>query len=68
MIQPLVAAGLTLEEIANLLFRFGFDAVVSEGWGAVVSVASVTRGQPPEVKVAWGMVISRIMTLETAVE
>jgi hypothetical protein len=62
IIEPLVDAGLELEQIRVLLFRLAFDAVVNEGCTTVAYVTTVVRDQPPEVQAAWMRAIGRMIT------
>lgn len=62
IIEPLVDAGLQLEQIRDLLFRLAFEAVVSEGDATVACVTTVVHDQPAEVQAAWMHVIGRMIT------
>jgi hypothetical protein len=62
IIEPLVDAGLDLEQVRVLLFRLAFDAIVSEG-GSTVSCLDLVRDQPPEIRAAWIRVIGRMIVL-----
>jgi hypothetical protein len=61
IIEPLVDAGLELEQVRDLLFRLAFDAIVSEGSATVSSVTDLVRDQPPEIRAAWIRVIGRMI-------
>ena len=63
IIEPLVDAGLELEQIRVLLFRLAFDAIVSEGIPTVSDVTTVVRDQPPEVQAAWMRVVGRMIAV-----
>ena len=63
VIEPLVDAGLELEQIRVLLFRLAFDAVVGEGGTTVDDVSTVVRDQTPEVQAAWIRVVGRMIAL-----
>lgn len=63
VIQPLRCAGLEMDEICALLFRFSFEAIVGEGSGTVVGVLNVVSGQSAEVRAAWGETIGRMIML-----
>jgi hypothetical protein len=63
VIRPLIEAGLGLDRIRDLLFRLGFEAVVSEGGTTVASVRNVVRDQPDEVQTAWTEVIGRMIAV-----
>jgi hypothetical protein len=64
VIRPLVDAGLGLDRIKDLLFRLGFEAIVSEGRSTAASIADVVSDQPSEVQAAWAEVIGRMLTLD----
>ena len=63
IIEPLVDAGLDLEQVRDLLFRLAFDAIVSEGGATVSCLTDVVRDQPPEVRAAWIRVVGRMIAL-----
>jgi hypothetical protein len=63
IIEPLVDAGLELEQVRVLLFRLAFDAIVSEGSSTVSSLTDLVRDQPPEIRAAWIRVIGRMIAL-----
>jgi hypothetical protein len=62
IVEPLVDAGLELEQIRVLLFRLGFEAIVSEGSTTAACVTTLAIDQPPEVQAAWVHVIGRMIT------
>lgn len=66
IIQPLITAGLGLDQIRTLMFRLGFEAIISEGRGIVASVTSLVSDQPVEVQAAWTEMIGRMITLTSA--
>ena len=63
IIEPLVDAGLELEQIRVLLTRLAFDAIVSEGSATLSGLTDVVRDQPPEVQAAWLRVVGRMIAL-----
>jgi hypothetical protein len=63
VIRPLIEAGLGLDRIRDLLFRLGFEAVVSEGGTTVASVRNVVRDRPDDVQTAWTEVIGRMIAV-----
>jgi hypothetical protein len=63
IIEPLVDAGLELEQVRDLLFRLAFDAIVREGGATVSCLTDVVRDQPPEVQAAWMRVVGRMIAL-----
>jgi hypothetical protein len=64
VIEPLLAAGLTVDRIEVLVFRLGFEAVVSEGHGTAADVHSVVAAEPAEVQAAWAATIGRMIELD----
>jgi len=63
VIRPLIDAGLGLDRIRDLLFRLGFEAIVSEGRGTAAAVTTVIGDQPVHVQAAWTEVIDRMIAL-----
>ena len=63
VIRPLIDAGLGLDRIRDLLFRLGFEAIVSEGRGTAAQVTTMVRDQPPHVQAAWTEVITRMISM-----
>ena len=63
VIEPLVDAGLELDQIRGLLFHLAFDAIVSEGTTTVSDVTTVVRDQSPQVQAAWLRVIGRMIAI-----
>ena len=61
IIEPLVDAGLELEQIRSLLFHLAFDGIVGGGSATVAGVTSVVRDQPVEVQAAWLHAIGRMI-------
>ena len=64
LIRPLVDAGLGLDRIRDLLFRLGFEAIVSEGRGTAAQVTTIVSTEPPHVQAAWHEVIGRMIALD----
>ncbi len=63
VIRPLIDAGLGLDKIRDLLFRLGFEAIVSEGRSTAVQVTTIVSHEPPHVQAAWHEVIGRMISL-----
>jgi hypothetical protein len=63
IIRPLVDAGLGLDRVRDLLFRLGFEAIVSEGRGTAAQVVHLVDAEPPHVRAAWHEVIGRMIAL-----
>ena len=63
VIRPLIDAGLGLDRIRDLLFRLGFEAIVSEGRGTAAEVKAIVSSEPPHVQAAWHEVIARMLSM-----
>jgi hypothetical protein len=63
VIQPLVDAGLDVEQIRALLFNLGFEAIVGVDRGVDAWVNDAVSGQPAEVHAAWLKTVGRMLTL-----
>jgi hypothetical protein len=64
VIQPLIDAGLELEEIRRLLFRLGFHAIVSAGRGTGQGLRELAAGGSSDVNAAWLETIDRMIASE----
>ena len=64
VVQPLLDAGLALEQVTDLVFRVVFDDVVSEGASSVDAVWNVVRDQSTEVQAAWALMIGRLLAID----
>ncbi|WP_097185278.1 hypothetical protein [Blastococcus haudaquaticus] len=64
VIRPLLDAGVGLDHIRDLLFRLGFEAIVSEGRGTAAQVSTLVSDQPGHVQAAWTEVIDRMISLD----
>jgi hypothetical protein len=58
MIEPLIDAGLGLDEIRELVVRLVFETLVSVGPAALIDLVG---DQPPEVQAAWWQAIGRMI-------
>ena len=63
VLQPLLDAGLSPEQVRNLVVRLAFEDVVHGDGGTVGSVHAVVRDQPVEVQDAWARVVGRLLAL-----
>jgi hypothetical protein len=63
VIRPLIDAGLGLDRIRELLFRLGFEAIVTEGRATAAQVATMVSSEPPHVQAAWHEVIGRMISM-----
>ncbi|WP_222194699.1 hypothetical protein [Modestobacter italicus] len=64
IVQPLIDAGVDLDEIGQLVSRLAFTAIVTEGCGALASLAELVADRPAEVQAAWCQVITRMLVLD----
>lgn len=64
MVQPLIDAGVDLEEIGQLVFRLAFTAIVTEGCGALTSLTELVADRPAAVQEAWCQVVTRMLMLD----
>lgn len=65
MIEPLLDAGLDLEQIRTLLYRLAFEAMVGDSAG---DPTEVVDDQPPAVQAAWRHAIGRMLASDGAAE
>ena len=61
LIQPLLDAGLQLDQIRTLVFRLAFAGIVSEGHGTLAAVRELVADQPRAVQAAWAETIGRMI-------
>lgn len=64
IVQPLVDAGLDMEQIEMLVFRLGFDGIVGCGGSALTDVTALVQDQPVEIQAAWAQAIGRMLTVD----
>ena len=65
VLQPLVDAGLKRDTIETLLFRLGFEAIVSGGRGLDAGLQRVAGGQSMAVKAALTELIDRMLIADS---
>ena len=58
IIEPLLDAGLELEQIRVLLFRLAFEAIVGD---CATVLTALVGDQPPAVQAAWRHAIGRMI-------
>lgn len=63
VLQPMMDAGVPLEQVRELVFRLAFDDVLGEGSG---DFGELVADQPPAVRTAWAQVIGRMLAVEFA--
>ncbi|MGY2085876.1 hypothetical protein [Blastococcus sp. SYSU DS0539] len=62
IVQPLVDAGLDLDDIRVLVTRLGFEAVVGGPRGVDARLLDVVGDRPHDVRAAWVETIDRMTT------
>ena len=62
LIEPLLRAGMDLEEIRTRITRLTFDCIVGAGPEAASNLTTLVD-QPPEVRAAWAEMITRMLAL-----
>ena len=60
-VQPLMEAGLPLDEIRDLLCRLGFEAVVCDSRSFDTRASGLVADLPAGVRAAWVETISRMV-------
>jgi hypothetical protein len=63
IVQPLVEAGLAMDEIRACLFQLAFDDIVSEGRATAAGIDGIVRDQPARVRAAWAEMVGRMLAL-----
>ncbi len=63
LIEPLLDAGLDLDEIRSLVFRLGFEGIVCAETGGSSDVHRLVGDQPIPVQAAWARMVDRMLTL-----
>ena len=62
LIEPLLRAGMDVEEIRARITRLAFDCIVDADPGAASSLTTLAD-RPPEVRAAWAEMIGRMLAL-----
>jgi hypothetical protein len=66
VVQPLVDAGVELEQIRALVFHLAFEDMVTEGRRTLASLGDPVADQPPQVRAAWAQMIGRMLLVDLA--
>jgi hypothetical protein len=61
LIEPLLAAGMDLDEIRSLVTHLAAEA--GTGPGGAAGMTSLVEDRPPEVRAAWTEMIGRMLQL-----
>jgi hypothetical protein len=64
LVQPLIDAGLPLDQIGTLVVRLAFAGIVTEGGGTLAAVRDLVADRPPAVQAAWHQTIGRMLDAE----
>jgi hypothetical protein len=64
VVQPLLDAGLQLDDIRTLVFGLAFQGVVGDGREVLAGVRDLVADRPAEVRAAWAEVVHRLFLLE----
>jgi hypothetical protein len=64
IIEPLLDAGLELEQITELVFRLSFEAAVCGR--PLGHVTELVTDRSPEIRAAWHQVIGRMLAVDGA--
>jgi hypothetical protein len=65
LIEPLLGAGMDLEQIRALVVRLAVEAGAATGRGAASIPTRLVEDQPLEVQAAWTQMIGRMLALES---
>jgi hypothetical protein len=66
VVQPLIDAGLAMDQIRSLVFRLAFDEIVGDGRATVAGIHDIVRDQPARVQAAWAETVGRMLALPDA--
>jgi hypothetical protein len=61
IIQPLLDAGLRIDEVRHLLFRVSFDCMVGARPGDLSDPTPHLGPRPPQVRAAWIQTVGRML-------
>ena len=68
VVQPLIDAGLSPDEIEELVVHLAFDAIVTDARGAPAPLDGPVRSRSARVRTAWVQMIERMVSLEVPAE
>jgi len=66
VLEPLLDAGLAMDQIRPLVFQLAFDDLVSDGNATVAGLHAIVRDQPAGVQAAWAEMIGRMLAVSGA--
>ncbi|MGY1749126.1 hypothetical protein [Modestobacter sp. SYSU DS0511] len=64
VLEPLLGAGLSVDQAGDLLFRLAFEVMVSEVRGARLPTTGALAEQPDAVRTAWEQTLLRLMLVD----
>ena len=64
VLQPLIDAGVDLDDIGHLVFRLAFETIVRDGMDALVSARELVADRSADVREAWAETLRRMVMLE----
>ncbi len=64
VVQPLIDAGMELEQIRTLVFRLAFEGIVGEACSSMAGLQELVADRPPQVQAAWVQTIGRMLAFE----
>lgn len=64
VVQPLIDAGMELEQIRTLVFRLAFEGIVGEACSSLAGLQELVADRPPRVQAAWVQTIGRMLAFE----
>jgi hypothetical protein len=67
VIQPLIDAGLAMEQIRAFVFQLAFDEMAAgDGRATVAGIHGIVEDQPVRVRAAWAEMVGRMLALSDA--
>jgi hypothetical protein len=63
VVEPLIEAGLDLEEIRSLVFRLAFETMVDAESGPAAILRNVVADESEAVRGAWAQTINRLIVV-----
>ena len=64
VVQPLIDAGLELEQIRELVFQLAFEGIVGAAGGGPAGLRDIVADRPAPVREAWVATIGRLLMLD----
>jgi hypothetical protein len=64
VVQPLIDAGVELDQIRVLVFRLAFEDIVGVGPNSLAGLRDLVADRPAQVRAAWAQTIGRLLLME----